>query len=374
MDFDFLIVGAGLAGCVFAERAATVLKKKVLIIDRKPHVAGNSYDYIDKNGIIIHKYGPHIFHTNNKIVWNYLSDFTDWHIYFHKVNAVVDGIEVPLPFNLNSIYKVFPNSLATRLEEKLIENFGFNTKVSILNLKKTDDKDLKFLYEYVYKKVFLEYTLKQWGVTPEDLDEKVTARIPVYISRDDRYFQDKYQGIPSNGYTVMVEKMLEHKNIKVRLNTEFKELSKEITFKHIVFTGQMDEYFEFSHGQLPYRSLYFDSKEFNTEYYQEKAVTNYPENYDFTRITEYKHFLNTKSSSTTIAVEYPQAFVQGENDPYYPIPNEENSKKYELYSTEAKKHKEVTFIGRLAEYKYYNMDQIVEQALEVFNNKFAVEK
>jgi len=210
----YLVVGTGLSGSIIAERIANVLKKEVLVVDRRNHIGGNIYDYKDKNNIIIHKYGPHAFHTNNKKVWDYLSQFTEWQIYFHKVLAVVDGIKIPLPFNLNSIYRLFSANQALKLEEKLIKVFGYNAKIPILKLKKTKDKDLQFLANYIYEKVFLGYTTKQWNLKPEELDESVTSRVPIYISRDDRYFQDKYQGIPADGYTKMVENILDDKLIK----------------------------------------------------------------------------------------------------------------------------------------------------------------
>ena len=368
MKVDFLIVGAGLAGCVIAERITNVLNKSVLLIDKRPHVGGNIYDYPDKNDILIHKYGPHAFHTSNKAVWDYLSNFTDWHCYFHKVKAVIDGMEVPVPFNLNSINQVFPLKLASKLEDKLINNFGFNIKIPILKLKNTDDADLKFLADYVYNKVFLGYTMKQWGLSPEQLDESVTSRIPVYISRDDRYFQDKYQGIPLNGYTALINNIINNKLINVELNSAFNDIKNNVSYKHLIFTGPIDEYFNFKYGELPYRSLSFKLRAMNTEYYKATAQTNYPENYDFTRITEFKHFLDRKSPVSPIAFEYPEAFNH-KNEPYYPIPNSESAEKYQRYEEDAKELSNITFLGRLAEYKYYNMDQIVERTLKVFDDE-----
>lgn len=362
----YLVVGAGLAGSIIAERIANVLKKEVLVIDRRNHIGGNVYDYKDENGILIHKYGPHAFHTDNKKVWDFLSHFTEWQIYFHKVLAVVDGIKIPLPFNLNSIYGIFSANQALKLEEKLIEKFGYNVKIPILKLKKIKEKDLQFLANYIYEKVFLGYTIKQWNLKPEELDESVTSRVPVYISRDDRYFQDKYQGIPADGYTKMMENILNNKLIKIELGMDFNKIKNKIKYDYLIYTGSIDEFFDYKFGKLPYRSLEFKIKTFQKEYFQEVAQVNYPENYNFTRITEFKHFLNTYSDKTTIAYEFPQDYKDDKNEPYYPIPNRANEILFQKYRIESKKLQNVIFLGRLAEYKYYNMDKIVERALKVF--------
>ncbi len=359
-----LVVGAGFSGAVTAYLLAEKLGEKVLIIDKKEHIAGNSYDYTDENGIKIHKYGSHIFHTNNEKVWQFLKQFTDLNTYMHRVVAVIDGIETTIPFNINTLYDVFPMSLAKRLEEKLLSVFDYNTKVPILEFQKQNDKDLKFLAEYVYEKVFLHYTNKQWGTSPKDVDSAVTARVPVFISRDDRYFQDKYQGIPVCGYTRTVERMLNHPNIEIKLNTDYKDI--KCDFKRIFYTGPIDEYFDYKFGQLPYRSVNFKLETHNHEYYQSNAVVNYPCNYDFTRIHEYKYYLNDISSKTVIAKEYSEDFVLGKNERYYPVPKKENTELYDRYLAEAKKLNNVYFLGRLGDYKYYNMDQAIERAIEVF--------
>jgi len=370
LKIPYLIVGSGLAGSVLAERIANVLKKEVLVIEKRNHIGGNVYDYPNEDGILIHKYGPHAFHTNNKKVWDYLSQFTEWYPYFHKVLAVIDGIKVPLPFNLNSIYKVFPPGLAGRLEEKLIEKFGYNRKVPILELKKTEDKELKFLADYIYEKVFLGYTVKQWDLKPEELDPSVTTRVPVYISRDDRYFQDKYQGIPKNGYTKMIENMLDNSKIKIELETDFFEIREKIKYDILIYTGPIDKFFNFEYGRLPYRSLKFEFKTYKMKYFQEVAQVNYPENYDFTRITEFRYFLPYQNKNTTIAFEYPQKYEFKINEPYYPILNEETRVICNKYKELTNNFTNIVFIGRLAEYRYYNMDQIVEKALEVSERKF----
>ncbi len=369
-----LVVGAGFSGAVIANLIATKLGEKVLVIDKKDHLAGNCYDYRDKNGIMIHKYGSHIFHTNNERVWAFLKQFTDFNTYMHKVVGYLDGIETHIPFNFNTLYDVFPYSLAKRLEEKLLDVFEVNTKVPILEFQKQDDDDLKFLANYVYEKIFLHYTTKQWGVSPKDVDGAVTARVPVYLSKDNRYFQDKYQGIPLEGYTKVVEKMLDHKNITVKLGTDFKTLAPrgrglgEGThgYKRIFYTGPIDEFYDYKFGQLPYRSVNFKFETYDKEYYQSNACVNYPCNYDFTRIHEYKYYLDDKSDKTVIAKEYSEFFELGKNERYYPIPKNENTALYKKYIEESKKDENVYFLGRLGDYKYYDMDKAIARAIELF--------
>ena len=285
----------------------------------------------------------------------------------HKVYAKIDGIETTIPFNINTLYDVFPQSLASRLEEKLLAKYEYNKKVPILEFTKETDKDLKFLADYVYKKVFLHYTTKQWSVSPNDVSGAVTARVPVYISKDNRYFQDKYQGIPLEGYTKVVERMLDHKNIEVVLNKPFKDYKKaDQKYKRVFYTGAIDQYFNYELGQLPYRSVNFKFETHNQEYYQQNSVVNYPCNYDFTRIHEYKHYLNEKSDKTVIAKEYSEAFEIGKNERYYPIPNDENTELYNKYLEKAKDLDNVYFLGRLGDYKYYDMDKAIARAIELF--------
>ena len=377
--FDYIIVGAGYAGSVMAERIATQLGKKVLIIEKRDHVAGNCFDYKDENNILIHKYGPHLFHTNNKEVFEYLSNFTGWEIYNHKVVAVIDGKEVAIPFNFNTLYEVFPSTLAEKLENKLLDAFDYNSKVPILELKKSEDKDLQFLADFVYEKIFVHYTAKQWGMKPEEMDGAVTARVPVFIGRDDRYFNDKYQVVPKNGYSNIFKNMLSHKNIKIMLNTEFSEVCtlKDDTFYlmgqkfegKVIYTGPIDELFDYKFGDLPYRSVDMKFETVDTEYYQSAATVNYPNEYDFTRITEFKHIHPTNSDKTTILKEYPKAYDKTKDTPYYPIFTDENQEKYNKYLEHAKAINNLLLVGRLAEYKYYDMDDIVERALEVFEKE-----
>jgi len=379
--FNYIIIGAGFSGCVLAERIANILNQKVLIIEKRSHIGGNCYDYKDENNIVVHKYGPHLFHTDYKDVYDYLSNFTEWQLYQHKVLALIDGKKVPIPFNLNTLYEVFPKSLAEKLENKITKKFQYNSKVPILDLLKEEDTDLKFLANYVYDKVFKNYTAKQWGLKPEDIDPQVTARVPIYISRDNRYFTDKYQVIPKEGYTKIFEKMLNHPNIKIMLNTDFKEtididyenkkiffLGQELKGK-LIFTGMIDELFNFKYGYLPYRSLDLKFETIDEEYYQEAPVINYPNDYDFTRITEFKYIHPIKSDKSTILMEYPKNYEPNKDIPYYPVFKKENQELYNRYKEEAGKFNSLILIGRLADYKYYDMDDAIKRALEVFEER-----
>lgn len=365
----YLIVGAGISGSVLANLIAERLNQKVLIIDRREHIAGNCFDYLNANeNITVHKYGPHIFHTNNKEVWDYLSNFTKWHYFYLKPNVMIEGNRVSLPFTLKTLRELFSTSMSERIENKLIAKYGYGVKVPILDFQKSKDKDLNFIGKFVYENVFKNYTIKQWGLKPEEIDASVTARVPIYISNDSRYFQDKYQAIPIKGYTKLIENILNHKNITVQLNTDYKTLSQNEMkeFKAIFYTGAIDEYFDYQYGELPYRSLKFDIITIDKEYYQKSVVTNYPNDYDFTRITEHKYFLDEKSNKTIISVEYPRAFSLGKNERYYPINNDKNDKLYNKYLRESKKLNNVYFFGRLGDYKYYNMDLAVERVFELF--------
>ena len=367
MKTNWLIVGAGFTGAVLAERIASQLNQKVLIIDQRDHIGGNAYDYYDEHGVLIHKYGAHIFHANSPRIWEYVSQFTSWRPYFHEVQAQVEGKLVPVPFNLNSLHALFPRTMAERLEQRLIERFGFGTKVPILKMLEDDDNELKELAKYVYRNVFESYTLKQWGLKPEELDSSVTGRVPIYVSRDNRYFQDTFQGIPRQGYTEMFRRMLSHPNIQILLKANHADVSQHVKFDRMIFTGAIDEYFNYIHGPLPYRSLRFDLRHELVNQFQAVSVVNYPNEYQFTRVLEYKQFSGQNLPGTTLAYEYPEAYEPGVNTPYYPIPREQNREKYSLYQREAEKlNGSVIFAGRLADYKYYNMDQAVGRALKVF--------
>ena len=360
---SYLIVGCGVSGATLA-RSLAEKGHSIEVIDRRNHVAGNCYDFFNEDGICVHEYGTHIFHTDNKQVWDFVSQFTQWYPFQHKVLGLIDGMEVPIPFNLNSIDQVFPAEMAKRLTSKLIEKFGFNVKVPILELRKAGDEDLIFLADFIYEKIFLHYTLKQWDLKPDDLDPAVTGRVPVYISRDNRYFQNKYQGIPLEGYTSIIKRMLDHPNITLKLETPF-EKSMSDSFDHIFYTGPIDEFFDYSLGELPYRSLRFEFLRFNRPYFQKNSVINYPCNYDFPRIGEYKYFLDTQSNATVVSYEYPQAFVNGQNERYYPISTDECRALYNKYFELSKNEPKVTFLGRLGDYKYYNMDKAIERALQL---------
>ncbi len=358
MNYNYLIVGAGFSGAVISERLASQLDKKVLLLEKRDHIGGNAYDFYNEYGILVHKYGPHIFHTNFDDVWNYLSQFTEWNGYQHRVLAYVDGKKVPIPINLTTVNTLLNKSFT---EDELKDYFD-NIRIKLPQINNSRDVIVSQVGEYLYERFFKNYTYKQWGVYPEKLSPEVTKRIPVRLNSDDRYFSDKYQGLPSDGYTKLFERMLSHKNITIMLNTDYKEVINDIKFKRIIYTGPVDYFFDYKYGKLPYRSLRFESETIEQEYFQEVAVVNYPNDYDFTRITEFKHMTLQKHPKTTIFREYPES----EGEPFYPMPMDEALYIYNKYQEEVRKLKSVYFIGRLAEYKYYNMDQVVKRALEVF--------
>ncbi len=362
-----LVVGCGLSGIVLAERLATQKHEEVLIIDRRNHIGGNIFDYKDKEtGITVHQYGPHAFHTIHKHIWEYIQQFSEFNTFQLNVSAWIDGKCVPVPFNFNSMEKVFPSYLAERIEKKLVEKFGYNVKVPILDLRKENDADLQFLADFVYKNVFEGYTLKQWGLKPEEIDPTVTARVPIFIGKDDRYFQDAYQGVPVNGYTKMVENMLDNPLIKVELNTNWMDVKDNIEYERLFYTGSIDEFFNYEYGILPYRSVYFKQQIKNYPHEQPTATINYPTNYEWTRICEPKFFLNEQSNKTIVVREYSEAFELGKNDRYYPINNSETTSLFNSYKEKAKTLSNVYFLGRLGDYKYYNMDQCIARALQLF--------
>ena len=362
MKAENLIVGAGISGAAMA-RIMAEHGQSVLIIDARDHIGGNCYDYCD-GSIMVHRYGTHIFHTGNRTVWDFCSRFTKWYPYQHKVLALVDGQTVPVPFNLNSLRMVFPRRMADGIESRLIEHFGFGQKVSILKLRETDDKELKFLANYIYEKIFREYTLKQWGLAPDEISPSVTERVPVHVSRDDRYFQDKYQGIPLDGYTAMIANMLDHPNIKVELKTPY---SRDMKAKRVLYTGTIDEFFEYRLGELPYRSVRLDFVKFDKSRFGDAAVVNYPCNYNWTRIGEYKWFLDNRTPHTIVSFEYPETFERGKNERCYPVASDANSKLYAHYlSLQEENMENVYFFGRLGDYKYYDMDGAVARAMELF--------
>ena len=378
-DYDVIVVGTGFAGSTMAERMANVLNKKVLVIDKRDTLAGNMYDYMDE-GILIHQYGPHLFHTNIDQVYEYLSKFTKWFPYEHRVLGKVLNNLVPIPFNLTSIEKTFAMDKAERLKKILLENFEMEKKIPILELKKVDNAEINELAEFIYENVFLYYTMKQWGQTPEEIDPEVTKRVPVFLSRDDRYFQDKYQCMPDGGYTELISQMLDSKNIDVKLKTNALDIIKirdnkifindEEYHGKVIYTGQIDELFNYQYGDLPYRSLEFEFEKLDMSFYQPVGTVNYPTKEDkFTRITEYKHMTmkDCKSEKTIIMREYPCAYARDKNIPYYPIVNDDNINLYNKYLKDAKKIPNLYLIGRLAQYKYFNMDLVINEALNLFD-------
>jgi UDP-galactopyranose mutase len=356
--FDYLIVGAGFAGAVLAERLATVANKKVLIVDQRSHIGGNAYDYYNNDGILVHKYGPHIFHTNSREVFDYLGKFTPWRPYEHKVLGSVDGQLVPIPINLNTINKLYGLNLCSAQVEEFFEQRAEKIK----RIMTSEDVVVSKVGRELYEKFFRGYTRKMWDLDPSELDASVTARVPTRTNKDDRYFTDTYQAMPLHGYTVMFEKMLNHPNIKVMLNTDYKEIVDIIPYKSMIYTGPIDSYFNYCFGKLPYRSLEFKFETIDADKFQETGTVNYPNDQAYTRITDFKYLTGQKHPKTAIVYEYPMA----EGDPYYPVPRPENAEVYKKYQQLATSMTNTYFVGRLATYKYYNMDQVVAQSLTLF--------
>lgn len=375
--YDSIVVGAGIAGAVAARKLAEEKGKKVLVIERRSHIGGNCYDEKDAYGVLIHNYGPHIFHTGLEEVYSYLSRFTDWYMFGHEVVAKVGEELIPVPFNLNTLHMVYEKEKADALEQKLIAAYGEGSRVPIMKLRENEDEDIREIAQYVYENVFLRYTMKQWGQKPEEISPEVTGRVPVLISYDNRYFQDKYQGVPKDGFTPMFEKMLDHENITVRCGIDCKEV---LTFKEdgiyfegaafngdVIYTGALDELFDCKFGRLPYRSLDFHFEHYDEESYQGHSVVNYTVSEDFTRITEFKFLTGQQDAKgTTIVKEYPFAYSGAEGEiPYYAILNEENQALYEKYCALTAGFTNFHLLGRLAEYKYYNIDAMTKKAMEL---------
>jgi UDP-galactopyranose mutase len=357
-EFDFLVVGAGFSGAVVAERIASQLDKKVLLVEKRDHIGGNAFDHFNEEGILVHRYGPHIFHTNYEDVWRYLSQFTEWNGYVHRVLAYVDGKKVPIPINLTTVNTL----LGKNFDEKGLKEYFETVRVKITDIRNARDVVVSQVGEYFYEKFYKNYTIKQWGIEPEQLAPEVTKRVPVRYNNDDRYFTDRYQGLPVHGYTKLFENLLSNRNITLMLNRDYKDVIGDIRFGRLIYTGPIDYFFDYKYGRLPYRSLRFEFETHDREYFQEVAVVNYPNDFDFTRITEFKHMTLQKHPKTTIVKEYPIS----DGEPYYPIPAKDCLEIYNRYKKEADKLKSVYFTGRLAEYKYYNMDVVIKKSLELF--------
>lgn len=362
--FDYLIVGAGFAGSVVAERLATVADRRVLICDKRNHIGGNAYDHYDDAGILVHKYGPHIFHTNSREVFEYLSRFTEWRPYEHRVLASVDGMTVPMPINLDTLNDMYNMNLNAREMQVFLDEVA----EPLDSIRTSEDVVVSKVGRELYEKLYRNYTRKQWGMDPSELDASVTARLPIRVNRDCRYFTDKYQAMPAQGYTRMFEKMLHHPNITLALNVDYRELMKEVNYSQMIFTGPVDEFFNYRFGKLPYRSLYFKHETHDKEFFQSNAVINYPNEHLYTRVTEFKYLTGQKHPKTSLVYEFPRE----EGDPYYPVPRSENQDLYKRYKQLADNTPGVYFVGRLATYKYYNMDQVTAQALTLFNRLQAV--
>lgn len=356
--FDWLIVGAGFAGSTLAERLASVRNERVLVIDRRPHIGGNAWDRLDAAGVMIHEYGPHIFHTNSQAIFEHLSQFTRWRRYEHRVLAHVDGLLLPIPINLDTVNRLY----GLDLDEAGLERWFAERAEPVDEIRTSEDVVVSRVGRELYEKFFRGYTKKQWGVWPSELDRSVTARVPTRTNRDDRYFGDAYQFMPADGYTALFERMLDHPNIELMLGTDWAELPPSVKYRRMIFTGCIDEFFGYRYGRLPYRSLRFEHRTLDEAWHQPVAVVNYPQTGEYTRVTEYKHLTGQKHPKTSVTYEYPC----DDGDPYYPVPREENAALYRRYEALAAATPNVWFVGRLATYRYYNMDQVVGQALACF--------
>jgi UDP-galactopyranose mutase len=352
-------VGAGFAGATIAERLATQSGKKVLICDKRPHIGGNAYDHYDEAGILVHKYGPHIFHTNSRDVYEYLSRFTDWRPYQHRVLASVDGQLLPIPINLDTVNRMYGMNLTS----PQLDQFFKSVAVPVEHVRTSEDVIVSKVGRELYEKFFRNYTRKQWDLDPSELDASVTARVPVRTNRDDRYFTDTYQVMPLHGYTRLFERMLTHPNIKILLNADYRDVKGIIPFADVIYTGPIDEYFDYRFGRLPYRSLEFKFETKSTAVAQPAPVINYPNENAYTRVTEFKYLTGQEHPKTTLVYE----FAKAQGDPYYPVPQPQNAALYKQYCELAGATRGVHFLGRLGTYKYYNMDQVVAQALTLYS-------
>lgn len=356
--FDYMVVGAGFAGTVLAERLASQLNLRVLVVERRAHIGGNACDRHDEHGILVHPYGPHIFHTNSAEVFNYLSQFTAWRPYEHRVRASVDGQLLPIPINLDTVNRLY----GLNLSSMDLPDFFARHAEPIGDIRTSEDMVVSKVGRDLYNKFFRGYTRKQWGLDPRELDASVTARVPTRTTRDDRYFTDTYQAMPLHGYTRMFERMLDHPNIKLLLNTDYREIRHLVPWRQMVYTGPIDAFFDHRFGKLPYRSIRFEHVTLAQTRFQDVGTVNYPNEHPYTRVTEFKHLTGQAHPMTSLVYEHPMA----DGEPYYPIPRADNADLYRRYREEADKLPDVTFVGRLATYQYYNMDQVVAQALKAF--------
>jgi UDP-galactopyranose mutase len=354
--FDYLIVGAGFAGAVCAERLAS-RGRRVLICDKRPHIGGNAYDHFDRAGILIHEYGPHIFHTASARVFEYLSRFTEWRPYEHRVLAHVDGQHVPFPINIDTVNRLYGLSL----DESTIDAFYAARAEPIAHVRTSEEAAVSRVGRELYEKFFRNYTRKQWGLDPSELDASVAARVPARSNRDDRYFTDEFQAMPRRGYTAMFERMLDHENIVIALGADYRDVVPAVRFRSMIYTGPIDAFFHHRFGKLPYRALDFRFETHDQEVFQPAPVVNYPNEHAYTRVTEFKYLTGQTHARTSIVYEFPK----DEGDPYYPVPRPANAELYRRYKALADATPGVHFVGRLATYKYYNMDQVVAQALAV---------
>jgi UDP-galactopyranose mutase len=357
--FDYLIVGAGFAGSVLAERLARVERKQVLLCDRRPHIGGNAYDHYDDAGVLVHRYGPHIFHTASRRIFEYLSQYTEFRPYEHRVLASVDGKLVPFPINLTTLERLYGGSF----DADRATAFFRERAEPVLHPRTSEEVVVSKIGRELYEKLFRNYTQKQWGRDPSELDASVAARVPARTNRDDRYFTDEFQAMPAHGFTRMFENMLDHKNIRLLLNADYREVIGGVRFKNLVYTGPIDAYFDYRHGPLPYRSLEFKFETRDQPRVQPVAVVNYPNDHEYTRVTEFKHLTGQEHPKSSLVYEYPRA----EGDPYYPVPSAETAAIYAKYKALADAERNVHFVGRLATYRYYNMDQVVGQSLALFD-------
>lgn len=357
--FDYLIVGAGFAGSVLAERLATQLGRRVLLCDKRPHVAGNAYDVKDAAGIVIHQYGPHIFHTASARIFDYITQFSRFRPYEHRVMASVDGQLVPFPINLNTLELLFGRAFTPEQAALFLRKRA----EPVLHPRTSEEVVVSKVGRELYEKFFRNYTRKQWGLDPSELDASVAARVPARTNRDDRYFTDEFQAMPADGFTHLFENMLDHPNIRLELGVDYREVEKHVRYRNLIYTGPIDAFFDYRYGPLPYRSLDFRFETLNVERVQPVAVVNYPNDHDYTRVTEFKHLTGQVHHLTSVVYEYPKA----EGEPYYPIPSAATAAIYAKYKALADSRADVRFVGRLATYRYYNMDQVIGQALSTFD-------